>query len=101
MPELKDAIPELKDVTVKGVVLLKDELGHGAYGSIFKVKYGGVVCAAKKIHPFLIEYVRSEERQRIKDDFIQECLCCSSIHHPNIVQFVGVYYHSDQSILPI
>ena len=66
MPELKDAIPELKDViiTLKGVVLLKDELGHGAYSSIFKVKYGGVVCAARKIHPILIE---CQERRKAKD----------------------------------
>ena len=64
VPELKDAIPELKDVTLKGVVLLKDELGHAAYGSIFKVKYGGVVCAAKKIHPILIE---CQERRKAKD----------------------------------
>ena len=101
VPELKDVIPELKDVTLKGVASLTDELGHGAYGSVFKVKYSGVVCAAKKIHPILIENVRSEEKQRIKGDFIRECLCCSSIRHPNIVQFVGVHYNSDQSSLPI
>ena len=102
-PESKDVIPELKDVTLKGVVpmSLNDELGHGAYGSVFKVKYGGVVCAAKKIHPILIENVRNEEKQRIKDDFIRECICCSSIRHPNIVQFMGVFYHSDHSSLPI
>ena len=101
VPEFKDIIPELKDVTLKGVIPLKDELGHGAYGSVFKVKYGEVMCAAKKIHPILIENVRSEEKQRIKDDFIRECLCCSSIRHPNIVEFVGVYYDSGQSNLPM
>ena len=99
-PEFKDA-PELKDVTLKGVVLLNEELGRGAYGSVFKVKYGRVVCAAKKIHPILIENVRSEEKQKIKNDFIRECLCCSSIRHPNVVGFVGVFYHSEQSSLPI
>ena len=96
----EDLIPELKDVTLKGVVPLNDELGRGAYGSVFTVKQGDVVCAAKKIHPILIESVIDEEKQRIKDDFIRECLCCSSISHPHIVQFVGVYY-SDQSSLPI
>ena len=101
VPELQDLIPELKDVTLKGVVPLNDELGRGAYGSVFTVKHGDVICAAKKIHPILIESVTDEEKQRIKDDFIRECLCCSSISHPHIVQFVGVYYHSDQSNLPI
>ena len=96
----QDVIPELIDVTLKGVVPLNDELGRGAYGSVFKVKYGDVVCAAKKIHPILIESVSDEEKQIIKADFIRECLCCSSIRHPHIVQFVGVFY-SDHSSLPI
>ena len=97
----EDLIPELKDVTLKEVVPLNDELGRGAYGSVFAVKQGDVVCAAKKIHPILIESVSDEEKQKIKGDFISECLCCSSISHPHIVQFLGVYYHSDQSSLPI
>ena len=101
VPEFKDIIPELKDVTLKGVIPLNDELGHGAYGSVFKVKYGQVMYAAKKIHPILIENVGSEEKQRIKDDFIRECLCCSGFRHPNIVKFVGVYYDSAQSNLPM
>ena len=48
--EDKDVIPELKDVTLKGIIPLNCELGRGAYGKVFKVKYGGVVCAAKEIH---------------------------------------------------
>ena len=94
-------IPELKDVTLKGVVPLKDELGRGAYGTVFTVKHGDVIRAAKKIHPILIESASEEEKQRIKEDFVRECLCCSSIRHPHIVQFVGVYYNSEQSSLPI
>ena len=101
VPELQDLIPELKTVTLKGVVPLNDELGRGAYGTVFKVKHGDVVCAAKKIHPILIESVSDEEKQGIKGDFIRECLCCSSIRHPHIVKFLGVYYNSDQSSLPI
>ena len=100
-PELQDPIPELKDVTLRGIVPLSDELGRGAYGSVFTVNHEGVVCAAKKIHPILIESVSDEEKERIKNDFIRECLCCSSIQHSNIVQFKGVYYRSDQSSLPI
>ena len=101
VPELQDLIPELKDVTLKDVVPLNDKLGRGAYGSVFTVKHGDVICAAKKIHPILIDSVSEEEKQRIKDDFVRECLCCSSIRHPHIVQFVGVYYHSEHSSLPI
>ena len=97
-----DVNPGLKDVTLRGVIPLNDELGHGAYGSVFTVQHGGVICAAKKIHPILIdESVSNEEKQAIKDDFIRECLCCSSILHPNIVRFLGVYFQSTESTLPI
>ena len=93
----KDPIPELSDVTLKGVIALNVELGRGAYGSVFTVKHNGIVRAAKKIHSLLIENVSNEEKQGIKDDFIRECLCCSSIRHPNIVQFVGVFYPGNSS----
>ena len=97
----KDPIPELKEVTLKGVVALNVELGRGAYGSVFTVKHDGIVRAAKKIHSILIQSVSNEEKQRIKDNFIRECLCCSSIRHPNIVQFVGVYYPGGGSGFPV
>ena len=99
----RETIEELKDVTLKGVVSLKDTLGRGSYGSVFTVKYNGNICAAKKIHSILIDQdVAPADSQAIKNDFIQECLCCSSIRHRNIVKFLGVYYDpSDNSSLPV
>ena len=94
-------IPELKDVTLKEVIRLNNQLGRGSYGNVFTVKYDGVICAAKEIHSILIENVSSEEHNRIKDDFVRECLCCSGIKHPNVVQFLGVYYPSKHSVFPI
>ena len=91
----------MKDVTLKGVIQLGDELGHGSYGSVFTVKYGGVICAAKKIHPILIEGVSSKEKEMIKNNFARECLCCSSMKHPNIVQFLGVFYPSGCTSFPV
>jgi len=97
---VKETIKELNDVTLKGVVPLNKELGRGAYGSVFTVKYDGVVYAAKMIYPILTDNVSAEQKQGIKDDFVQECLRCSSIQHSNIVQFMGVYYPG-RSSLPI
>ena len=92
---------QLKDLTLKEVVPLNKKLGRGAYGSVFTVKYRGVVCAAKKIHSILCDDdVSPEQKQAIKRDFVSECVCCSGIRHPNVVQFVGVYY-SEESSLPI
>ena len=48
-----------------------------------------------------IEKVTTEERKRVKDNFVSECLRCNSIQHPNIVQFVGVYYLAADSSFPV
>ena len=97
----KDVSALLKDVTIEGVVPIDKELGRGAYGRVFTVKYCGLVCAAKEIHPILIEGVNPAEKKAIIDNFIRECHHCSVIRHPNIVQFLGVYYCSKKTDLPI
>ena len=97
----QDVSALLKDVTIEGVVLIDKELGRGAYGRVFTVKYCGLVCAAKEIHPILIEGVSPAEKKTIIDNFIRECHHCSVIRHPNIVQFLGVYYSSKKADLPI
>ena len=95
-------IDELKDLTLTGVVSLNNEpLGRGSFGMVYAVKYDGVVCAAKQIHPVLIENVTPEQKQEIKDSFVRECRCGSTIQHPNIVKFLGVYYPSKQCFLPV
>ena len=91
----------LRDVTINGVLLLDKELGRGAYGRVFTVEYCGLVCAAKEIHPILIEGVSPAEKLTIVNNFIRECRHCSVIRHPNIVQFLGVCYFSKKYDLPV
>ena len=45
---------------LKGVKELTDcdELGHGAYGKVYVVKYCQTICAAKQIHSILVEGIR-------------------------------------------
>ena len=82
-----------KDVKIEGVISTDGrELTRGAYCRIFTVKYCGLLCAAKEIHPFLIEGLSPAEKKSIIDNFTRECYQCSIIRHPNIVQFLGVYY---------
>ena len=92
---------QMKDFTLKGVDPIGQELGRGAYGKVFTVKYLGLVCAAKEIHSLLLDGVGQIQKKAIKDSFIRECIHCNIIRHPNIVQFLGVYYSSAQSELPI
>ena len=88
----KDLTDQLRDLTLKDVIPQNKELGRGAYGKVFTVKFLGLSCAAKEIHSLLIDGVSAEEKKAIKDGFIRECYHSSLIRHPNIVQFIGVYY---------
>ncbi|XP_065893665.1 probable serine/threonine-protein kinase kinY isoform X2 [Dysidea avara] len=97
----KFAGDQMKDFTLKGVVPIGKELGRGAYGKVFTVKYLGLVCAAKEIHCLLLDGVDQVQKKVIKDSFVRECIHCNAIRHPNIVQFLGVYFSSEQSDLPI
>ena len=68
------------------------EIGRGAYGRVFTVKYYGLICAAKEIHLFLVEDV---------ERFLRECQHCSVLNHPNIVRFMGIYYPKVDSTIPV
>ena len=85
---------------LKEVVDLGDEIGRGAYGIVKKVSLHGTICAAKDIHVLLISYASDVEFERIKKSFLEECIKCSKLFHPNIVQFLGIHYPSKQAKLP-
>ena len=82
-----------EDLQLKGVTELNhDELGRGAYGRVYAVKYCQTICAAKEIHSILVEGVGQVEMQRTIESFMRECRQCSRLRHPNVIQFLGVYY---------
>ena len=72
-------------------------LGKGAYGVVYAVKYNRKVCAAKQIHPIFVEdQVNPDEKKKVEVNFLRECEQCRDLCHPechpNIVEFLGVYY---------
>ena len=75
------------------------ELGRGAYGRVFEVRYRGSVCAAKEVHSILIQLSQMvpEERRRLQDSFLRECDYCKELNHPNIVHFIDLYHPPQQS----
>jgi len=86
---------ELRDVTSTGVVL-----GKGAYGQVVEVHVHGTLCAAKEVHPVLVEGVSPAECDNMKRKFIAECIYTSRTHHPNIVQVLGIHYPTPEAKLP-
>ena len=93
-----DGADVVKHLIITGVKFTDHELGRGAFARVFSVDYKGVACAAKEIHPMLLELQGNTDR--IKQQFLQECLLHSKLHHPNIVKMLGVYYPND-AVVPV
>ena len=81
----------LRDLYLTGVIPNGKDIGVGAYGRVFEVDYCGSIYAAKEIHSILVQGVRREEFEATKKAFLTECIRSSSLGHPNIVTFLGVY----------
>ena len=86
----------------KSVHLFKDHiLGIGAYGKVCKAKCDDLLCAAKLIHETLFDPTAQQEiaPQRAHRlpmrRFEQECGFLSTIRHPNIIQYLGMYQDPD------
>ena len=103
----KDISDQLKDMTISSSEVKSTgesvgrELGRGAYGRVFTVKYCGLICAAKEIHSLLVEGVGQQQEQSVKEGFLRECQHCSVLTHPNIVRFMGIYYPKKSSTIPV
>ena len=91
----------LQGLYLTGVMPNGKDIGVGAYGKVFEVEYCGTVFAAKEVHSVLVQGVRREEFEAIKKAFLDECVRSSSLAHPNIVLFLGVYNPVGQSLLPV
>ena len=91
----------LQDLYLTGVRHTGKDIGVGAYGKVFKVEYCGTVFAAKQAHSILLEDVQREEFEGTKKAFLTECIRSSSLGHPNIVTFLGVYNPGGQSLLAV
>ena len=101
MATIDDITVALQDLTLTDVNPLDHELGRGAYGKVFTVKYREKIYAAKEIHSLLLEIANPEEKLKIRNTFLRECYHCSRLRHPNIVRFVGVYYPARDSVFPV
>ena len=64
-------------------------LGHGSYGAVYKAKCDQLPCAAKVLHPTLVNS-RDPGVESVMQRFKQECAFLRGIKHPNIVQYLGM-----------
>jgi len=89
-----DTADTFHGLVLSGVEDIPDakSLGKGLFGRVYPVKYCGMTCAAKQIRSLLIQGVKDIDFRRILKSLTAECRQYSSLRHPNIVQFLGVYY---------
>ena len=88
---------EIGTYKLSGVQVKDKELGHGSYATVLELDYMGIKCAGKRVHHLLL---RDEEITIVTQRFAEECHLLSRIRHPNIVQFLGVYFQEGE-IAPI
>ena len=90
----------LSPYVLNGVEDLDEVIGHGSYAIVKKLKFRGLECVGKKMHDILYINATPQQRQDMLTRFLEECELLSRLHHPCIVQFMGV--HFDQgSPLPV
>ena len=86
----------------KSVQLFKDQtLGIGSYGKVCRAKCDDLLCAAKLIHETLFHPLANapqREHRLPMRRFEQECEFLSTIRHPNIVQYLGIYRDPDTDL---
>ena len=76
-------------------------LGHGSYGAVYKAKCDQLPCAAKVLHPTIVDPSNHDPGVvKIMDRFSQECALLESIRHPNIVQYLAMTL-DPESRLPV
>ena len=76
-------------------------LGRGSYGIVYEAYYHGARVAVKKLHPIFFEDVSADENIGILKTWRNELQLMSTILHPNIVQFYGVYNPEDKESLKL
>ena len=75
-----------KDFNFQNMQIFKTKpLGIGSYGSVYRAKCDQLPCAAKVLHPVLVNPKKRRNLQR----FEQECQFLRGIRHPHIVQYLG------------
>ena len=75
-------------------------IGNGSYATVNELEFRGLKCVGKKIHQLLFDAATPQERAAMLQRFSEECELLSRLHHPCVVQFLGVYFEQG-SQLPV
>ncbi len=99
MAGFKEKLQQYEIHDLQGLEDMKAQVeGTGSYGTVYKVTVEGVPRAAKQLHQeFLKSDVPQDQQRPILEKFYQECMLLSRLHHPNIVEFIGVHFGKENT----
>ena len=90
----------LRQFQLNGVSDTGRIIGNGSYATVKELEFRGLKCVGKKIHQLLFDSATPQDRAAMLQRFTEECELLSHLHHPCVVQFLGVYFeHGSQ--LPV
>ena len=87
----------LEPHSLSGVTVTDEELGTGSYATVLKLDHLGLKCAGKKIHKVLLGEETNSLTYTVRR-FKDECQILSRVRHPNIIQFLGVFFQQGDHI---
>lgn len=90
----------LRDYLLDGLQETDRVVGSGAYATVYEYEFRGLACVGKKLHRLLYEHASPSQRTDMLRRFEEECKLLSKLHHPNIVQFLGICMEPG-SVLPV
>ena len=93
-------VSALRRFELSGVHDTGREVGCGSYAVVKELKFQGLKCVGKKIHDELFNSATPQEQAAMLERFAGECELLGGLHHPCIVQFLGVCFEQG-SPLPV
>ena len=69
-------------------------IGRGSYAQVIELRYRELICAGKELYPVPLptDDLSLDRTLAVLERLKKECDMLSSVKHPNIVQFMGVYF---------
>ena len=86
-------LPRMGSLNYQNVHIFRDsQLGHGSFGAVYKARCDDLPCAAKVLHPTLVDHrgLIGGSHNKVQTRFLQECQFLDGIRHPNIVLYLGM-----------
>ena len=90
--------PFQKPLKLEDVTKTHIELGIGTYARVFEVVYCRGRFAAKRLRFSFVKNASQDSMKMLLKKVTDECRFQSQCKHPNIVQFIGIYYGDEDMI---